>query len=624
MSYIQIEKLGKSFSERQLFTDVSFSIEKGQKVALIAKNGTGKTTLLKIIAGLENCEEGAVVMENGINLRYLPQEPEFNNYHSVIEAVLSNSHEHKHIIANYRKALESGDENEINEAINKMDAANAWDLETRLGQILGNLDLYDLNQKVGTLSGGERKRLSIATTFIDDPDFVILDEPTNHLDLKSIEWLEQHLAKSRKTILMVTHDRYFLDRVCSTIIEIDQGKIFQYQGNFSYFLEKRIERYEIQETITNKAQTKLKQETEWANRMPKARTTKAKYRLDAVDGLRDAARVTKDDKLNIQAASKRLGKKLINIVKIKKQFDNKPLINEFSYQFVKGEKVGIVGENGVGKTTLLNIITNKLKPDSGEIEVGETIHLAHYEQKGMNFDETLRVIDVAREVAEVVDTGGGQPLPIERFLNRFLFPNEMHYQQVSKLSGGEKRRLYLATVLMTNPNFIILDEPTNDLDIMTLEVLEDYLEAFQGTVLIVSHDRFFMDRIVDHIFEFQGNGVIKDFPGNYTQLRSLQAERKKSEQLAEKAKTESKTKVRAKAKLSYAEQKELDLLESELEQLNSQKIELENALANPQGSANELVKMSEEFQTINKTIETKELRWFELCELKEQLENGLS
>lgn len=622
MSYIQIEKVGKSFSERQLFADVSFSIEKGQKVALIAKNGTGKTTLLRMIAGLESCETGAVVMEKGVTLAYLPQEPVFDGKQTVIEAVLHNSTEHRSIITEYRKALELNDAQMLSEAMNKMDASGAWDLETRLSQILGNLDLYNLNQTVGTLSGGEKKRLAIATAFIDAPDFIILDEPTNHLDLKSIEWLEQHLSKSKQTILMVTHDRYFLDRVCSVIVEIDQGKVYQYQGNFSYFLDKRAERIEVAETAADKAQSKLKQETEWASRMPKARTTKAKYRLDAIDELRDAARVTKDDALEINTMGKRLGKKLINLIGVSHQFGDKKLVDNFSYQFLRGEKVGIVGENGIGKTTFINIVAGRLKPNRGEVEVGETIHMAYYEQNGIAFDETLRVIDVARDVAEVVETGGAKPLPVERFLNRFLFPNEMHYQLISKLSGGEKRRLYLATILMTNPNFLILDEPTNDLDIMTLGVLENYLDAFQGTVLIVSHDRFFMDRIVDHIFEFKGDGQIKDFPGNYSQLRSDQAARAKSVEANAKPKDGGSIKKRAKTKLSFHEQKELDGLELEIENLNAQKSMVEQQLANPTGNPDELTSLSIQFESICAGIEEKEMRWLELTELKEQLEAG--
>jgi ATP-binding cassette subfamily F protein uup len=619
MSYIQIEQVSKSFSERQLFSDVTFSIEKGQKAALIAKNGTGKTTLLRIIAGDEVSDDGNVVMENGVQMRYLPQEPAFNENDAVLDAVLANTRVHKEVITQYENAIRSNDENAINNAIASMDAANAWDLETRLRQLLGNLDLHDLHRKVGTLSGGERKRLSIAAAFIDEPQFVLLDEPTNHLDLKSIEWLEQYLSKSKITMLMVTHDRYFLDRICNTIIEMDQGQIFQYQGNYSYFVAKRAERHEMQEMQTEKAQSKLKQELEWANRMPKARTTKAKFRLDGVENLKDAARKTTEDALDIQAVSQRLGKKVINVHHISKSFDNKPLLTDFSYQFLKGEKVGIVVENGAGKSTLLNIVAGRLEPDSGEVEIGETVKLSYYEQRGIEFDESLKVIEVARNVAEVVEMGNGQTLPVERFLNRFLFPNEMHYQKVAKLSGGEKRRLYLATVLMVKPNFLIFDEPTNDLDIMTLEVLEDYLAAFQGTVIIVSHDRYFMDRIVDHIFEFQGNGAVKDFPGNYTQLRSAQQERVKEQRANSERNAPPKTRTRAKTKLSYAEQKELETIEQELDALSQEKQQVEAQLAAPDKASDELVKLSERFEQINNELEIKEMRWLELSELKDQL-----
>lgn len=623
MSYIQIEKVGKSFNERQLFSDVSFSIEKGQKMALIAKNGTGKTTLLRMIAGLESCENGAVVMEKGITMSYLPQEPVFDGQQTVIDAVLHNSEQHRAIITEYRKSLELNDADRLSNAMNKMDASGAWDLEIRLSQILGNLDLYNLNQVVHTLSGGEKKRLALATAFIDEPDFIILDEPTNHLDLKSIEWLEQHLSKSRQTILMVTHDRYFLDRVCSVIIEMDQGNIYQYQGNFSYFLDKRAERLTVTENVAEKAQSKLKQETEWANRMPKARTTKAKYRLDAIDDLRNAAYVAKEETLEIQSVGKRLGKKIINLNGISHRFGDKKMIDNFSYQFLRGEKVGMVGENGIGKSTFLNVVAGRLHPDQGEVEVGETIHLAYYEQDGISFNEDLRVIDVARDVAEVVETAGTKPLPVERFLNRFLFPNEMHYQLISKLSGGEKRRLYLATILMTNPNFLILDEPTNDLDIMTLAVLESYLESFQGTVLIVSHDRFFMDRIVDHIFDFKGDGEIKDFPGNYSQLRTYQIAKSKGKDVSANAKESFASKKRTKTKLSFQEQKELDGLEKEIENLSLQKTELEQKLGLPTKNSDELMKLSVQFESINDTIAAKEMRWLELTELKEQLELGL-
>lgn len=621
MSFIQVEEVGKAFGERVLFEQISFALEKGDKTALIAKNGTGKTTLLRMIAGLETCDTGKVVMEKGIRVSFLPQEPVFNTKLTLLDAVLEQCAQNREVIRSYEMALQSGDENAINQAIAQMDANNAWDLETRLRQILGNLGLENFSKKVELLSGGERKRLSIAAAFIDQPDFIILDEPTNHLDLKSIEWLEQHLKSANTTILMVTHDRYFLDTVCNRILELDQETIYNYNGNFDYFLEKRKERYETQNQQADKAKSKLKSEMEWANRMPKARGTKAKYRLEGVDKLKDAAHQSKEEEINIRSASRRQGKKVINLHTISKGFDGKQLIKDFSYDFQRGEHVGIVGENGTGKTTLLNMIAGMIEPDKGELEYGETIKIAYYRQSGLQFDDDKRVIDIAREVAEVVYLGNGQTLAVERFLNQFLFPNEMHYQRVQKLSGGEKRRLYLLTVLMTNPNFLILDEPTNDLDIMTLGVLEEYLEAFTGSVLIVSHDRYFMDRIVDHLFVFQGNGQIKDFPGNYSQLRAAeQKDEKKQQQTAKKEKSKANEKPKVKKKLSYKEEKELAQLDQELTTLNKEKANIETELETPEADPNKITEISTKFDLINQQIEEKELRWLELMELKEELE----
>ena len=621
MSYIQVEQVSKSFGERVLFENISFSLEKGDKTALIAKNGTGKTTLLKMVAGIETCDQGQVVMSKDVQIRYLPQEPEFNENLSVLDAVLEKCEPYREVISNYQQALDSGDEQAINYAITAMEAQQAWDMDSRLRQLLGSLNLHRTNQLVKQLSGGERKRLSIATTFIDEPDFVILDEPTNHLDLQSIEWLEQYLSKSQITLLMVTHDRYFLDRICNHILELDQQQMYGYNGNFDYFLDKRVERIETQRQQAEKAKSKLKVEQEWANRMPKARGTKAKYRLDGVEKLKEASRIQKEDDLKIKTASQRLGKKVVNLHHISKQYEELQLINDFSYNFLKGEKIGIVGPNGAGKSTLLNIISQQIQPDKGDIEIGETISMAFYEQKGLEFDDDKLVIEVARDVAEVVILGNGQTLAVERFLNQFLFPNEMHYQRVEKLSGGEKRRLYLLTVLMQNPNFLILDEPTNDLDIMTLNVLEEYLEAFEGTVLIVSHDRYFMDRIVDHIFEYKGNGEIKDFPGNYSQLREAQLKVEKAAKETVKKNVPKQEKPKqAKQKLSYKEQRELESLDSELEKLNGLKAELEAELENPNSDADSITAKSEEYQSVLNELEEKEMRWLELTELKEDLE----
>ncbi len=622
MSYIQVEQVSKAFGDRTLFNDISFSIEKGDKTALIAKNGTGKTTLLKMIAGVESCDSGQVVMESDVRVNYLPQEPVFNSGLTVFDAVLENCSEHRKAISSYQHALESGNEEKMNKAIAQMDAQGSWDIETRLRQMLGNLDLADLNQPVKTLSGGELKRLALATTFIDEPDFVILDEPTNHLDIKTIEWLENHLSQANTTMLMVTHDRYFLDRICNSILELDQNIIFRYEGNFEQFLKQRQERYALQNLQTEKARAKLKQEQAWANRMPKARTTKAKFRLDGVEKLKEEAQQTKEEELTIKTGAQRIGKKVVNLDKIFKSFENKKVIDGFTYHFLPGEKVGIVGPNGAGKSTLLNIICGDIAPDNGAKEVGETIKIAYYRQKGLDFNEQKRVIDIARDVAEVVYLSNGQTLAVERFLNQFLFPNEMHYQRVEKLSGGEKRRLYLLTVLMQSPNFLILDEPTNDLDIMTLAVLEEYLEAFGGTVLIVSHDRYFMDRIVDHIFVFRENGRIKDFPGNYSQLRSESVVEEKQKNKTSKPDAGKQKPKQPKKKLSYKETKELESLEKELEELQNSKAILEQKLANPEGSPDEISSLSQEFEQLNQTIEEKELRWFELSELKEHYEKN--
>ncbi|MBS2212799.1 ABC-F family ATP-binding cassette domain-containing protein [Carboxylicivirga mesophila] len=621
INYLSVENLTQHWGDVRLFNNISFGLNEGQKVALIARNGAGKTTLLNILAGIMPANEGRITLRNGLTMGYLPQDPYLNKSHTVIEEVFNAESETVQTIKAYEQALESNEQEALGALIEKMDALQAWDYEQRIKQILSQLKITRFDQPVAELSGGQQKRVALASILISEPDLLILDEPTNHLDLEMVDWLEQYLSKSKATLLMVTHDRYFLDRVCNEIIELDDETIYRYQGNYSYFLRKRQERLANKKAEIEKARNLLKTEQEWMNRMPQARATKAKYRIDAFYDLKDKAHQNiNEQNLEIGIAQARLGKKVINLHSISKSFDQLQLIKDFSYKFAPFEKVGIVGKNGTGKSTFLNILTGALLPDAGEVEKGETVVFGYYRQEGINIDDNKKVIEVISDIADDISLGEGKQMSAAQFLRYFLFPNEMHYVQVNKLSGGEKKRLLLMTVLIKNPNFLILDEPTNDLDIFTLNVLEDYLANFKGCVIVVSHDRYFLDKVTDHLFVFEGNCSIKDFVGSYSdynqQKKTLERNLSKTEKKAkpqEKPKTETKAK-----KLSYKEKRELEQLEADIENLEHQKDTLQNELNSGSLNTDVLIEKSKELSEVMEQLDEKELRWLELKEIEEQ------
>jgi ATP-binding cassette subfamily F protein uup len=621
-SYLQVENASKSFGDLNLFNNLTFDVIEGRKVALIAKNGTGKTTLLNILAGKDSFDSGSYYVNKDIKIGYLEQDPQFDPRLTLFQAVYGASGELMETVRNYELALHLHHHKKLEEASAQMDFHQAWDLDAKIKQMLGILKLADEEQLVGTLSGGQVKRLALAVALINEPHLLILDEPTNHLDLDMIEWLEEYLLKSQVTLLMVTHDRYFLDRICNEIIEIDEKSAFSYKGNYSYFLQKRDERLFNKAQLTEKAQNLLRTELEWMRRMPKARTTKAKYRIDAFYDLKEQSEYRRNDRqVEINVHSSRLGNKILMLENISKRFDNTVILDNFSYKFSRGEKVGIIGRNGAGKTTFLDIITNQLQPDSGRLDQGETVVYGYYRQQGIDFKPGQRVIDIMRDIAEVVTLGDGRQLSIIQFLNHFLFTPEMQYVQVEKLSGGERRRLYLMTVLMRNPNFLLLDEPTNDFDIVTLNVLEEYLSKFGGCLIIVSHDRFFMDKLVDHLFIFEGDGAVYDFPGNYSDYRASQKqqeiEARRSEPQAMDKPTGSTTKDTEspiKKKLTYKEKKELEELTSAIEELEKEKSLLESSLYSGTLKAEELVVKSNRIGELIRLIDRKTDRWMELSE----------
>jgi len=622
MVFVQVENVSKSYNEKNLFENISFGIHKGQKIALIAKNGTGKSTLLKIISGLETANTGSVVMRNDLSYDYLDQNPVFNNDDTIIEAVFSSSKIVTKVVKEYEEALVSGDNERLSNATDLMDRNNAWAYEEVVKQILSQLDINEFDKKIGTLSGGQKKRIALAAVLISEPDLLILDEPTNHLDVDMIVWLEKYLKHSNCTLLMVTHDRYFLDRVCNEIIEIDEGFLYRYKGNYSYFLEKRAERIENENTAVEKAKNHFKKELEWMRRMPLARTTKSKSRIDSFYELKKAATSRRIEKtIKLDQKETRLGKKIMEINNISKNYDGLYLLKNFSYVFKHNERIGIIGKNGSGKTTLLNILTGSVYPDSGFIDLGETVSIGYYRQEGLHFDENQRVIDIAKNIAEIVETANGNKVSAGEFLKQFLFSPEMQYTNVAKLSGGEKRRLYLMTVLMKNPNFLILDEPTNDLDIITLNILEEYLTAFKGCVIIVSHDRYFMDKIVEHLFVLEHDTPIRDFPGNYSLYMDYrEAEEKKKKKVPLKANLKNKdiSPKNNPKKLSYKEQKELESIELEIEKLETEKKNIETFLYNGSPNQNDIIDKSNRLGELTSLIEVKSNRWLELSMLLEE------
>ena len=618
VSYLQVEGLSKAFGVDVLFEDLTFGVAEGEKIGLIAKNGTGKSTLLDLLAGIASQDSGTVIYRNNLRVGYLPQLPDLGGAHTVLDACLHGDDPRSAAIHDYEEALRTGDNEAMTTAIQAMDASVAWDYEERFKQILTQLKITDYNQPVKELSGGQVKRVALARLLIDEPQMLILDEPTNHLDIDMIEWLENYLQRSRVTLLMVTHDRYFLDNICNRILEMDQHSIFSYSGNYNYYLEKRAERIEAQNAQVERARNLLRTELDWMRRQPQARAHKAQYRIDAFYDLQERAQQRRDDaevELNVKSAY--IGKKIFTAHHVSKRFGDKVVLDDFNYTFARYEKLGIVGDNGVGKTTFIKLLLDIVKPDSGYFEIGETVKFAHYSQEGMHFDEGKRVIDAVRDVAEYIYFDEKHHYTAMAWLNHFLFTPQDQQKFIAKLSGGERRRLYLAMVLMTKPNFLILDEPTNDLDISTLEILEEYLTQFNGCVIIVSHDRFFMDRTVDHTFVFTGNGHIKDFPGNYSEYRAWkQRHEQEAAQLAKEqeiAKPKENTWANRsdQKKLTYKEQRELEQLNADLEALNKEKAELDALFASGE-TLDDVATKAARYQVVKDLLDEKEMRWLEL------------
>jgi len=620
VNYLSVENISKSYGERILFTDISFGINQGQKIGFVAKNGTGKTSLLNILSGADVPDTGEVVYRKNLKVSFLSQEPNLNPKLTIEETILASDNPILKTISNYEHALENPEDTEAyQKAFDAMDAQNAWDFETNYKQILSKLKLDDLNQKVASLSGGQKKRLALAIALLTGPDLLVMDEPTNHLDLEMIEWLEELFAKENFTLFMVTHDRYFLERVCNEIIELDEGNLYSYKGNYSYYLEKRDARIENQATETEKAKQLYKKELDWMRRQPKARTTKSKSRIEDFHEIKSRASKRRNDhEIQLELNMERLGTKVVELHNISKAYDDKELFTNFEYNFLRGERVGIIGKNGTGKSTFLNILTGKQEPDTGKVVIGETVKFGYYTQKGIKIKEKQKVIDVVREFGDYIPLKKGRQISAQQLLERFMFDRKKQYDYVEKLSGGERKRLYLCTVLIKNPNFLILDEPTNDLDIVTLNVLESFLLDFPGCLIVVSHDRYFMDKIVDHLFVFKGKGEIQDFPGNYSDFRTYEDSKPKKApkakpEVTETTQTESK-KDATKAKLSYHEQKEHRNLEKEIAKLEKEKEALQNKFATENWDGEEIDKQSLKLQELIDAIEEKEMRWFELSE----------
>ena len=616
---LQVENLTKSFGYDLLFGDISFGLDEGDKVGLIAKNGTGKSTLLNLLAGIDTPDDGTIIYRNNLRIGYLPQTPAFQGAKTVIDACLEGNDPAATAVLRYENAISTGDPEAMTVAIQAMDNNHAWDYEERFKQILSKLKIEDFHQPVSELSGGQIKRVALAKILIDEPQFLILDEPTNHLDIDMIEWLENYLKRSNMTLLMVTHDRYFLDNICTRIIEMDQQEIFTYDGNYNYYLEKRAERIEAQNAQVEKARNLLRTELEWMRRQPQARQHKAQYRIDAFYDLKERARGIRDrGDVRLNVKSSYIGKKIFTAHNVCKSFGDKIILQDFEYTFARYEKLGIVGDNGVGKSTFIKLLLGEVPCDSGHFELGKTLRFGYYSQEGMKLDEEKKVIDAVRDIAEYVAFDEKTHYTAAQFLNLFLFNNNEQQKFIHTLSGGEKRRLYLAMVLMGKPNFLILDEPTNDLDISTLEILEDYLSKFNGCVIIVSHDRFFMDRTVDHTFVFLGNGVVKDFPGNYSEYRAWKDYHDHLE--AEQAKAQAKPKEKVQynvrdnsRKLTFKEKRELEQLTVEIEELNSEKQQLDILFASGEVITDMDVK-SARYNQLNELLEEKEMRWLELSE----------
>lgn len=617
-SILQIENLSKSFGDRIIFEGININLSEGDKVGIIAKNGIGKTTLMNIIMGRETYDSGKITFRNDIKVGYLEQLPVFNPEDTIIEACLSGDNIANYVVRQYEIALEKGED--LTDLIVEMDSADAWDLEDRFKQFLTELKFSDFSQKISTLSGGQIKRLAIAKLFIDKPDLILLDEPTNHLDMDMVEWLENYLSRNRITLLMVTHDRYFLDKICDRIVEIDNQTVYNYNGNYNYYLEKRAQRIEQQNAEIAKAANLYRKELDWMRRQPQARATKAKYRIDAFYDLKQKATMRYDNSsISLKINSSYIGSKIFEARNLCKRFGDKVIIDGFNYIFARYDKLGIIGDNGVGKSTFIKILQQIEPLDSGELEIGETVKFGYYRQDFEKFDESKKVIDYIRDIAEVIYFDEKTCYTASQFLSHFLFTPADQQKYIYKLSGGEKRRLYLAAVLMKKPNFLILDEPTNDLDILSLEILEDYLDKFKGCVIVISHDRFFMDRCINHLFVFRGNGEIKDFPGNYSEYRAWAAEQEKikaQNEVAQSVQSTHRNEHSAKNKLTYKEKLELQALSEEIEKMELEKTNIERIFNGettlPPGSSFDLV--SQRYSAIKDMLDEKELRWLELSD----------
>lgn len=619
MNYLSVEDITKSYGDRVIFEHLTFGIDQGQKAAIVAKNGSGKTTLLRCLLGKEPTDEGRVVFRNDLRIAFMDQSDQLTEDHTILEEVFSHDLPELKALKTYNQAMRTNDEELIKSSFAAITELDAWDLEVRVTQILSVLKLNDTSKLISNLSGGQKKRVALAKVLIAEPDFLILDEPTNHLDLDMIEWLEEYLTKSSSTILMVTHDRYFLEVVCDTILELEDQTIYKYKGNFSYYLEKKAEREEQLAATIGKAKNQFKKELEWMRRQPKARGTKQKARIEAFYETKKVAKQRIDeDELIIPIKMERLGTKILELHRIGKAFGETKILNDFSYVFKRQERVGIVGNNGTGKSTFLNMLLGMESTDKGKIVTGETVVFGYYNQKQLVTEDDKKVIDVIRDIAEYIPLEKGRQMSAAQLLEKFLFPRDMHFNFVHKLSGGEKRRLKLLTVLMKNPNFLILDEPTNDLDIFVLSVLEDYLRSFQGCLIVVSHDRYFMDKMVDHLFVFEGEGELKDIIGNYSVYRKKKLERAREEKRSESKKTEAPKVVaeapKEKKKLSYKEKQEFESLEGELETLESEKQKLTEELSNPNLSSEELMKAGERLAEVVAMLDEKTDRWLTLSE----------